>query len=69
MKTRCYAATSSIAGAELAGVDEGIAALQELKRMNVLAPSLADGLIADATMVRQAIEERIADLRSRVWWA
>lgn len=53
----------------LAGVDEAITALADLKARRALPAALADELVADAGRVKAAVEARIAELRARVWWA
>jgi hypothetical protein len=53
----------------LEAVDEGIAALEELKQMDALPAGMTDQMLADCHEVRQAVQAWIDELRSRVWWS
>lgn len=47
---------------------QGIEALQELADRGELAGDVLRGLIEEGARVRLLVEERIRELRSRVWW-
>lgn len=52
----------------LASVDKSIAAFESLKADGLLPAELVDQILPEARQVRDAIAERIAELRKRVWW-
>ena len=52
----------------LAGADQCLRGLRALRDRGVAAPAVIDPLIQEGEQVRKLVEERIAELRSRVWW-
>lgn len=52
----------------LAGALDGRAAWGVLRARSLVTPEVADEILAAHTAVIGLIEQRIADLRSRVWW-
>jgi hypothetical protein len=52
----------------LAGIQQSEAALAALRDRDVIPADLADSLVQQIQPARQLLEERIAELRSRVWW-
>ena len=52
----------------LAGVIDAETALAELRERGVIPPELADELLPEVRRVKRLVEERIAELRERVWW-
>jgi hypothetical protein len=53
----------------LEAANKCLEALEALKANNVVPRKTLDPLIAEGKEVRRLVEERIADLRKRVWWA
>ena len=52
----------------LAGADQAEAALLWLREKNLLPAELVDRLLPDVRAVKQAVRERIEELRRGVWW-
>ncbi len=52
----------------LAGADQCLRGLRALRDRGVAQPEVIDPLIQEGEQVRKLVEERIAELRSRVWW-
>jgi len=52
----------------LEAAHRSLAAMQELRSAGILAPAVVDPLLDEGKIVRGLVEERIAELRSRVWW-
>jgi len=52
----------------LAFADESLQGLSELRTCGVIDSEILNKLIEDGQHVRQLVETRIEDLRSRVWW-
>jgi hypothetical protein len=40
----------------------------ELQELQIVPPEMAEPLVAEMREVERLLEERIAELRSRVWW-
>ena len=53
----------------LAAADESLEALDSLEGRNVVDSETLKSLIAEGRNVRHLVDSRIAELRSRVWWA
>jgi len=52
----------------LDGAQQSIGAFEELKTRGVLPAALVDGIMPMLREAEQAIQARIAELRSKVWW-
>jgi hypothetical protein len=52
----------------LAAANDSLEGLAALRRRGLLEPQTADELIREGEDVRELVNERIAKLRSRVWW-
>jgi hypothetical protein len=52
----------------LAAADESLEALQAIRDRGPVSGETVDQLIAEGKRVRQLVADRIAELRSRVWW-
>jgi hypothetical protein len=53
----------------LEAASKTLGALEELKRLGRVPGNVLTPLTEEGVVVRQLVEQRIADLRSRVWWA
>ncbi len=52
----------------LAAANECLAALERLRERRLLPPKKLEALIAECTEIRGLVEQRIAELRGKVWW-
>ena len=52
----------------LEGAKQGLSGWQAIREMGLLPPAVADPIIAQHVKLQQLIEERIVELRKRVWW-
>ena len=52
----------------LAAIEQGRGGLEALKKRKTIKAAVADQLIAESDQVHELISQRIAELRSKVWW-